>query len=272
MRKRTSFLFETRKKMIIDCHTHIERVGYDISTDEHMFGCERVDKALVLAGCEGPSDEANAKVADYVRGNDKMAGFAVINPVEDRINLDAVSVLINKQGFKGVVVYCCEHNCHPAHSRAMIVYEHLVNLSVPVFFHNCPSYSAGADMRFGEPMLIDEIARKFPELKIIVSSMGQPYVDQTVVLLGKHENVYADLTIKPEHVWQTYNTVLKAYQGGIMDKLLFGSGYPTATAPECIETLLGFNKLLTNTDLPTVPREKIRSVIERNALEVLGIN
>ena len=257
--------------MIIDCHTHIDRPGYDISTDDHTIGCERVDKAFVLADCAEPSEEANAKVADYVRGNDNMVGFAVLNPVRDKINLDAVSGLINKQGFKGIVLYCCEYNCHPAHSRAMIVYEHLLNLSVPVFFHNCPPYSSAADMAFAQPMLIDEIAKKFPELKIVISSMGQPYVDQTVVLLGKHENVYADLTIKPGLIWQTYNTVLKAYQGGIMDKLLFGSGYPAATAPECIETLLGFNKLLTNTDLPTVPREQIRSVIERNALKALGI-
>ncbi len=56
-----------------------------------------------------------------------------------------------------------------------------------------------------------------------------------------------------------------------MDKLLFGSGFPFGKASECIETLLGFNKLLSDTNLPSVPLSTIRSVIERDSLELLGI-
>jgi hypothetical protein len=56
-----------------------------------------------------------------------------------------------------------------------------------------------------------------------------------------------------------------------MDKLLFGSGFPAATAGQCIETLLGFNMLLADTNLPTVPRVNIRNIIERDTLELLGI-
>jgi hypothetical protein len=57
-----------------------------------------------------------------------------------------------------------------------------------------------------------------------------------------------------------------------MDKLLFGSGFPSGNAGQCIETLLGFNMLLADTNLPTVPRGSIRNVIERNTLELLGID
>jgi len=56
-----------------------------------------------------------------------------------------------------------------------------------------------------------------------------------------------------------------------MDKLLFGSGFPCGNAGQCIETLLGFNMLLADTNLPTVPRVNIRNIIERNTLELLGI-
>jgi hypothetical protein len=56
-----------------------------------------------------------------------------------------------------------------------------------------------------------------------------------------------------------------------MNKLLFGSGFPFGNAGECMETLLGFNKLLGDTNLPTVPRGNIRNIIERDTLEVLGI-
>jgi hypothetical protein len=65
--------------------------------------------------------------------------------------------------------------------------------------------------------------------------------------------------------------VMIAHERGVMDKLLFGSGFPFGNAGECIETLLGFNKLLADTNLPTVPRGNIRSIIERDTLGVLGI-
>jgi hypothetical protein len=91
-------------------------------------------------------------------------------------------------------------------------------------------------------------------------------------MVGRHKNVYADLTIYPGRIWQTYNMVVAAHENGVMDKLLFGSGFPSASAGQCIETLLGFNMLLADTNLPTVPRGNIRNIIERDTLELLGIN
>jgi hypothetical protein len=44
-----------------------------------------------------------------------------------------------------------------------------------------------------------------------------------------------------------------------------------SNAGECIETLLGFKMLLADTNLPTVPRGNIQSIIERDTLELLGI-
>ena len=119
--------------------------------------------------------------------------------------------------------------------------------------------------------MLDEVAMTFPDLKIIIGSMGQPFVDQTLCMVAKHPNVYADLTVDPSKKWKLYNIVVSANESSVMDKLLFGSGAPNAEPGNCIETLLGFNKLFAGTDLPSVPREKIRSIIERDTLALLGI-
>ncbi len=127
-------------------------------------------------------------------------------------------------------------------------------------------------MEYAQPYLLDEIAREFSELKIIIGSMGMPFIEQTLSMVARHKNVYADLTIRPKSVWQTYNMVVSAYEHGVMDKLLFGSGFPTGDAGQCMETLLGFNMLLADTNLPTVPRGNIRNIIERDTLRLLGIS
>jgi predicted TIM-barrel fold metal-dependent hydrolase len=170
-----------------------------------------------------------------------------------------------------MVLYCSQCGFHPAHSRAMKFYESAQELGLPVFFHNGGALGPEAVLDYAQPYLLDEVAREFSALKIVIGTMGIPFVEQTLSMVAKHKNVYADLTIKPSNVWQVYNMVMAAHECGVMDKLLFGSGFPFGKAEDCIETLLSFNKLLADTNLPTVPRGNIQNIVERNTLEVLGI-
>jgi predicted TIM-barrel fold metal-dependent hydrolase len=154
----------------------------------------------------------------------------------------------------------------------MRFYESAQELGLPVFFHNTPDTPGDhVVLEYAQPYLLDEVAREFPALKMIIGNMGTPFVEQTLSMVSRHKNVYADLTIRPKNVWQTYNMVVAAHEHGVMDKLLFGSGFPTGNAGQCIETLLGFNMLLADTNLPTVPRGSIRNIVERDTLKLLGI-
>ena len=116
-------------------------------------------------------------------------------------------------------------------------------------------------MEFARPYLIDEVAREFGDLKIVISQLGYPWTDETLVLLGKHSNVYADLSGLLQHPWHAYNTLLSAYQDGVIDKVLFGSNFPYTSAAECIEALYSFNQFCHGTNLPTVPREQLRQMV-----------
>ena len=259
--------------MIVDCHTHINCAAEDVEISEHLAAVETVDRCIVLAASEGPSEEVNKRLAEYVnKYKEKMVGFAVIDPIKDKISANKLKPAMDKLELQGFVLHCCAQGLHPSHSRAMRFYEAAQELGFPVFFHN--GYRAlGTDdvLSYAQPYLLDEVAREFPALKIIIGNMGMPFIEQTLSMVAKHKNVYADLTIRPGNVWQTYNTVVAAYENTVMDKLLFGSGFPLGNAGECIEALLGFNMLLADTNLPTVPRGSIRNIIERNTLELLGI-
>jgi len=257
--------------MIVDCHTHIKFDADSSILCKHLESAQPVDKTIVLADFNGPHKKINEQLSEYTgKHADKLVGFAIIDPVEDNIGVKSLSSLTDK-GLGGVVLYCPACGFHPAHSRAMRFYESAEQLGLPVFFHNSGHLSSEAILDYARPFLLDEVARNFGELKIIIGSMGIPFVEQTLSMISKHKNVYADLTVKPANIWQIYNIVLSVYERGLMDKLLFGSGFPASSANECIETLLGFNKLLADTNLPTVPRGSIRNIIERNTLELLGI-
>ncbi len=258
--------------MIVDCHTHINCAAKNVEASEHLAAAETVDACIVLATAEGASQEVNKKLSEYVsKHKEKMVGFAVAEPTKNKTNVKNLALITDKLQLKGTVLYCSSCGFHPAHSRAMRFYESAQELGLPVFFHNGGPLKSEAVLDYAQPYLLDEVAREFSALKIIIGTMGIPFVEQTLSMVAKHKNVYADLTIRPSNIWQVYNMVAAAHECGVMDKLLFGSGFPFGKAGECMETLLGFNKLLADTNLPTVPRGNIRNIIERDTLEILGI-
>ncbi len=244
----------------------------NLDLSEHLEAAKVVDKCIVLASSDGPADQVNAQLSEYVaRYEQKMVGFAFVNPLSDGVGVKNLKSATDKLGLKGAVLYCSQSAFHPAHSEAMQLYDSAEQLGLPVFFHNTPAVGPGGILDFARPFLLDEVARTFPGLKIIVGNMGFPFYEQTLCLLARHTNVYADLSVKPGNPWQVYNIVVAAREQGVMDKLLFGSAFPAARAQDCMEALLGFNKLLAGTNLPTVPRSSMQSVIERDTLKLLGI-
>jgi predicted TIM-barrel fold metal-dependent hydrolase len=257
--------------MIIDCHTHLYCPERGSLTEDHRQACKKLDACFVLAGLGEDRKVLNATLAGYLRDNPKAYGFATVNPLHEEALAKQLKALKKEERMAGVVLYCAEDGFHPAHSRALQLYEVAEELGLVIYFHNCPPFSPPAVLDYAQPWLIDEVARMFPKLKIIIGRMGMPYVPQTLCLLGKHDTVFSDISIRPEKTWQVYNMVMAAYEAGVMDKLLFGSGFPYAEPDQCIEMLLGFNKILADTHLPQVPREKLRSIVERDSLAALGI-
>ena len=258
--------------MIVDCHTHIRSLD-EADIAEHLAAAETVGACVVLATLNEARDKTNEDLAHYVGQHpDRLVGFGVVDPIQDKITDASLVTLKEKLGLKGIILYCSMSGFHPSHSRAMRFYSAVQESGLPIFFHNgSHSLRAEAVLEYTQPYLLDEVARTYPDLKIIIGNMGVPFVEQTLSMVAKHPYVFADLTIRPSKVWQTYNIVVAAHERGVMGKLLFGSGFPLSSADECIETLLGFNMLLSDTKLPTVPRGSIRNVIERDSLELLCI-
>ena len=172
---------------------------------------------------------------------------------------------------RGITISPANQDFHPADTRAMKLYEQAELLGMPILVHPSGQYTEQSKLEFGRPYLLDEVARSFPNLRLVVAQLGQPWIAETICLLGKHSNVYADVSGLLSHPWHAYNALVEAYQAGVIDKLLFGSDFPYTSAEECIEALYSINQLAQGTNLPVVPREALRGIVERDALNLLGL-
>jgi predicted TIM-barrel fold metal-dependent hydrolase len=286
--------------MIVDCYTHIwdsaEQLGRDLPDGQgsiavptsarvdaigsvagmaqHAEASRPVDTAFVLAFKSHYLDAEipNEVVANYVRRDpEKLVGFAGVDPSRPQEAVTELAVARDELGMRGIAVAPCAQNFHPADTGAMRVYEKACELGMPVLFHPGIHLAAPCKLAYAQPVLLDEVACEFPELKVVIAHMGYPWTAETVVLLVKHPNVYADISWLLHRPWAGYQALVAAHNHGVMDKLLFGSGFPYTSAAHCIEALYSINHLVQGTNLPTIPREQLRGIVERNALDLLGI-
>ncbi len=242
--------------------------------DHHWAETATVDKSIVL-GFKSRYLQAeipNRFVAAYVsRFPQKLIGFAGIDPTDESA-VDEVRVARDELKLRGVTVSPANQDFHPSDSRAMDVYAECERLGMPVLFHPSGQFTERSKLEYGRPYLLDEVARSFPNLRIVIAQLGQPWVDETITMLGKHDHVFADVSGLLSRPWQGYNALVSAYQGGVIDKLLFGSDFPYTGAADCIEALYSINQIAQGTNLPVVPREMLRGIVERDALSLLGLH
>ncbi len=288
--------------MIVDCHTHIwesaEQLGRarleiesrvhrgidvrgrdgappDASMEAHLEASGPVDKTFVLGfksrylSAEVPCELVSRYVRRYP---EKLVGVAGIDPTNLPEALEEMHRAVSEFGMKAITVSPAAQDFHPADSRAMQVFSEAARLRVPVLIDQGIDFSTDSKMVFARPMLLDEVAREIAELKLVIAHLGYPWIDECIVLLGKHPNVYADISSLLHRPWQAYNALLSAYQYGVMDKLLFGSDFPYTPAARAIESLYRLNQLVTGTNLPTIPRQFLAAIVERDALHLLGID
>lgn len=279
--------------MIVDCHTHVgaaEHFSGEFVADsrrawgpagdpsrtleQHWEAVEAVDRAIVLAFA-GPRigfDVPNEYVAAYVAEHpEKLIGFASV----DARDADAPATLeraIGELGLRGLKLAPTYQGFDPLSPEAMAVYEVADGLGLPILWHQGTTFVRSAELRWALPLQIDQVAIRFPDLRIVIAHLGHPWIDDALVVVRKHPNVFADISALHSRPWQLYNGLVSACEYGVADKLLFGTDFPFGTVEETIAGLRGVNRFCEGTALPRVPDEAIEGIIARPTLELLGLD
>ena len=279
--------------MIIDCHTRLwsdaRQLGPETSAKlaggapkawseecgdaaAHGRAMSCIDASIVighraeLVGAHVP----NELIAEYVgRDPQHRIGIAGIDPLADSIDQD-FSMTINL-GLSGIAVSPSLAGFHPTHSSAMRVYEKCCEHNLPVFVTMPQPIPASAILDFARPIHWDEVARTYPDLKIMFTQFGFPWIDELLVLAGKHEHVFAEVSGVAVRPWQIYNALSTAWSLDVIDRLLFGSGFPLSTPQHAVESLYSVNVSIKGTPLPPIPRARVKEIVERDAFACLGI-
>ena len=173
---------------------------------------------------------------------------------------------------QGVKLGANYQNFDPLEPRALAVYDYAQRHGLPIMLHQGTSPVQDAPIRYAHPLVIDEIAMRYPELRMVMAHLGHPWQVETCVVIRKHPNVYADLSANFYRPFSFWEQMVKASEWNVLDKILFGSDWPITEVGESIERLRAVNDIVEGTALPRVDPDAIEAIIERDSLGLLGLS
>lgn len=279
--------------MIVDCHTHVWKVDHwskellleaglarsqpvnmDASWEAHWQAMQPVGKAIVFGlrarhvGLVVPNDF----VAEYVQQHpDKLIGFVSVDPNEPNY-LDELRRTVEDLKMRGVKLGPIYQNYHPMDERIQPVYDYCQRKKLPILIHQGATFPRKAPLKFASPLLLEDVALAYPDLVIVIAHMGHPWIEETIVLIRKQPNFYADISALYYRPWQFYNGLVLAREYGVANKILFGSDFPFTTPEESIKGLMDINRVADHGSMPRITEEFISALLERDTLSLLGLD
>jgi predicted TIM-barrel fold metal-dependent hydrolase len=249
-------------------------IGGEAGPEDHLRGVVEggAEKFLVIKmptawGRSIPNDFIAGYVARYPG---RAVGFASVDP-NDTGAADEVERSIVQLRLGGLKLSPVYHGFDPWGPPAWRLYELADRLRVPVMFHVGGAYDPEAKLEWGSPLLLDRVAGAFPRLRLIVAHLGQPMMQETVMLMRKNPNVFADLSARFHRKWQLYNGLQVAIEYRVTDRLLFGSDFPVMTTREAASAFQAINDWGDGVRLPPIPAAVIDAILYRRPLDLLGL-
>ncbi len=173
--------------------------------------------------------------------------------------------------FRGLKLAPIYQNYHPMDERMQPVYAFCEKRSIPILIHRGTTFPRRAPLKYALPIQLEDVAMRYPELRMVIAHLGHPWVEDTIVLIRKQPNLYADLSALYYRPWQFYNSLVLAQEYGVMKKLLFGSDYPFTTPADSAAALRNVNHVVEESRLPRVSSDAIEAILERDTLSILQI-
>lgn len=286
--------------MIVDVHTHspthVHKVpekeqrtysgwhsGDPVNTtnswQDYQEGMKAADISIVFnihvpdterfVGTPGDASRINEVTAEFVASDSTRIGFMSIDPTRyDWVEEMDKSIELGLVGIKLGANY---QRFDPLSREALALYARAERLALPILFHIGASPVREAPLKYAHPLVMDEVAIRFPDLKIVMAHIGHPWVRETIVTIRKHPNVYADASAIYTRPWMVYEAMVMATEWGVMHKLLFGSDFPITTPQYAMERLRAVNEIVAGTQLPKISLEQIEQIIHADALGALNL-
>src|SRR5581483_4794270 len=182
-------------------------------------------------------------VAEYVASHpDSLIGFLSVDPTQEgwQRELEEGHQGLGLRGIKLLPMYA---GFRPDEDRLDPLWRYAARHRLPVLLHTGTTFVAQAPLECTLPRKVDNVAIRFPEVKIIMAHLGHPYEGECIATFRKHPNVYADVSALHYRPFQLYHSLMLVQEYGVWQKVLFGTDFPFTTVNESIAGIRRLNDM-----------------------------
>lgn len=146
-------------------------------------------------------------------------------------------------GIVGIKLHPVHHGFKPNAYREeegnlkqlLYIYEFAEDHDLPVLIHTGTSVGVGSRNKYADPILVDDVAKDFPRVKIILAHAGRPIWYTTAFQMARFtKNIFLEISsIPPKNILKV---LPRLYE--ISDKVLYGSDFPAFKGQDLAEYAL----------------------------------
>ena len=203
-------------------------------TQMDSFGIDRlVLLPLDLTTTHGGWIVSNDQIKQLVDfAPDRFIGFASVDPRRP----DALEVLehaFKDQKLAGLKLNPSKQAFYPDDPMMDPIYKKCLEYNKPIMFHSGMSCEPDCLVKYARPVHVEEVAVKYPELRICLAHFGWPWATETAMLCLKYPNIYTDTAAVPmdspevffRHIF-TREWGPTWFEHNFADKVMYGSNSP----------------------------------------------
>lgn len=190
--------------MIIDVHTHINNYHEErvVSLNDCLkqltdnMTINNVDYSLVLTSYKVNEHRPSTKqVVEAIKGIKNLGVISGISYLHyNHRDVREIGEYLENGLIKGLKFYPGYEPFYPNDSRLKLWYEMAIEYNVPVMFHSGDTYTPTGKVKYSHPLQIDDLAVDYPNLKIVICHIGNPWIKDCMEVVYKNKNVYADIS------------------------------------------------------------------------------
>jgi uncharacterized protein len=248
-------------------------VDLTVRWQEYHQSAQTCDRTIVFGGKARLSGVwvPDREVANYVASQaDHLIGFLSIDPTQPGWQ-DELTEGHQDLGLKGIKLLPMYAGFQPTEPALDHLWQYANKHDLPVLLHTGTTFIDKAPLACTVPRLIDELAIRHPDVKLIMAHLSHPYEGECVVTIRKHANVYADCSALHYRPFQLYHSLMLVQEYGVWNKVLLGSDYPFTTIDATLSGMRALNDMLQGTALPRLDMDAMEAMFQRDTLKLLNL-
>lgn len=156
----------------------------------------------------------------------RVGGMFGVDITQGMDGVRELETAVKEWGFEAAHIHCYGWGIPLNHRDFYPFYAKCVELDIPVIVQSGHS-AERMPSAMGQPIHLDDVALYFPELRIVASHTGWPWVQELIALAWKHPNLYIGAGAHAPKYWDPALVQFLNSRG--KGKVLWGTDFPVIT-------------------------------------------